>query len=345
MIDTGCDTADYAAFLSTLDETIGPFYVVNTHIHFDHISGNHRFQNSFGSMVMQGNANPKFSGNYALTSLCCAHPGCRVSPFKVNRWLSDGDCVSLGPKADKFALAVLHTPGHSIDSISLFMPSQRRLFVGDLMYPFTAVPLSSVGASLDAFLQSTSRLLRFVKMIEAGLDVATAVSLSVKSGAGGEERAEDSEESGAGTRGQDGARKKGQSSSDVVDLTDENGLAASFAAASAVAISANAASAGASRGSAIEIDNASDEEEDTGKGKGKPSTDVQGIVPVLLSCGHVSSDLEARSALEEVIQLASLISKGAIQPVRMEADGVGEFTTGGSFSLLVAISEIKSNSS
>ena len=273
------------------------------------------------------------------------HRGKKKLSSLLNAPSTRDQSVALGPKVDKFALTILHTPGHSIDSISLFMPSQRRLFVGDLLYPFTAVPLSSVGASLDAFLRSTSRLLRFVKMIEAGLDVATAVSLSVKSGATGEGRAEDSKENGAGIGDKDKAGKKGQSSGDVVDLTDEAGVAASFAAvaaASTVAISANNAPAGTTRGGAIEIDNASDEEEEMGKGKGKASTDAQGIV--LLSCGHVSADLEARSALEEVIQLASLISKRAIQPTRMEADGVGEFSTGGRFSLLVAISEIKSKS-
>jgi len=48
----------------------------------------------------------------------------RVPPFKVTRWLHDGDIIDLGDRK----LEVFHTPGHSPDSICL-LDQDAGLFV------------------------------------------------------------------------------------------------------------------------------------------------------------------------------------------------------------------------
>jgi glyoxylase-like metal-dependent hydrolase (beta-lactamase superfamily II) len=49
---------------------------------------------------------------------------------KVDTILEDGDIVTL---EDGLSLRVYHTPGHSIGSISFYLPSDRALFSGDLI--------------------------------------------------------------------------------------------------------------------------------------------------------------------------------------------------------------------
>jgi glyoxylase-like metal-dependent hydrolase (beta-lactamase superfamily II) len=59
-----------------------------------------------------------------------------VRDFKVTRWLHDGDVIHLDDE-DKGnpskVLQVLFTPGHTLDSISLFHYGERRLFLADLL--------------------------------------------------------------------------------------------------------------------------------------------------------------------------------------------------------------------
>merc|ERR1712060_1006247 len=62
---------------------------------------------------------------------------------------------------DHEALEVLYTPGHTPDSISLYLPAENRLFTGDLIYP-GSVYLFLPGSKLDEFEQSLQRLKDFI---------------------------------------------------------------------------------------------------------------------------------------------------------------------------------------
>ncbi len=54
-----------------------------------------------------------------------------VAPsFEVGRWVAPGDVIEIGRRK----LHVLHTPGHSPDSVSLWEPDRRRLYAGDFIY-------------------------------------------------------------------------------------------------------------------------------------------------------------------------------------------------------------------
>jgi hypothetical protein len=59
-------------------------------------------------------------------------------------------------------ITVLHTPGHTADSVSLYQHGERRLFVGDLLYPYTAVGLGSLGASPRDYVASLRKLEAFL---------------------------------------------------------------------------------------------------------------------------------------------------------------------------------------
>ena len=79
--------------------------VIITHDHFDHTGGIRQLKEEFGVTV------------YAKT---------RFNPL-VDKVLEDNQQIRI---ADRY-FTVLHTPGHSSDSISLYCDAERMLFSGD----------------------------------------------------------------------------------------------------------------------------------------------------------------------------------------------------------------------
>jgi glyoxylase-like metal-dependent hydrolase (beta-lactamase superfamily II) len=77
-----------------------------------------------------------------------------VPPFRVTRWLRDGDAIDLGGRR----LEVIYAPGHSPDSICLLDRGARLLWTGDLFYTggiYTYLP----GGDIDAFIESYGKLI------------------------------------------------------------------------------------------------------------------------------------------------------------------------------------------
>jgi len=81
-------------------------YIVNTHHHFDHTLGNETMKEFTGALVMQ---HERSELNHDVT-------------------VKDGDSITFGNSM----LHVLHTPGHSTDSICLI--GDGKLFSGDTLF-------------------------------------------------------------------------------------------------------------------------------------------------------------------------------------------------------------------
>ena len=167
LVDTGCGTGDYLSFVARHFNPRGlPYLVVNTHIHFDHVGGNAQFQDTPGFLgTCVGGRCRAFSENYPLNSLVLGHPGASLRPFRIDRWLQPGDLIPLDdarPEDPELALRVLHTPGHTPDSIALHLPCERRIFAGDTVYPWTVIHVDCLGSSPKDYLQSTSALLEYI---------------------------------------------------------------------------------------------------------------------------------------------------------------------------------------
>lgn len=175
VIDTGCGSGDVRAFIEkhvNVGPRRKPFLVVNTHIHFDHVGGNHRFPASASCLgICMGAKDKKFSQNIELMSLGAgvgsrvrvslrlrlrlrplrrrAFPhlsSCPTTPpphpppppwqaFEVTRWLADGEELFLDDAhpSEFNVLRILWTPGHCIDHIAIVFPREQRIFVGDTM--------------------------------------------------------------------------------------------------------------------------------------------------------------------------------------------------------------------
>jgi glyoxylase-like metal-dependent hydrolase (beta-lactamase superfamily II) len=111
-------------------------YIINTHYHFDHTAGNREIIRAAGEQA---------AAKIRVVQQSAA-PGAQL---KVN----DGDVLPLG----KLALEILHTPGHTGDSICIL--ANEHLFTGDTLFVGKVGGTNSEEGALIQF-NSLNRLMK-----------------------------------------------------------------------------------------------------------------------------------------------------------------------------------------
>jgi len=166
MIDTGTGIGDLKKTISEL--TSLPVSVVNTHIHWDQIGNNSQFDeiliyNSLESItkLYTGFNNDFLRGHIFGESVWKPLPEgfdpetWRIPPVKPTKLLEDGMVLDLGNRN----LEVIHTPGHSPDSICLLDKNNKLLFTGDLYYSGPLYAFEE-DVSINNYMSSLERLLK-----------------------------------------------------------------------------------------------------------------------------------------------------------------------------------------
>jgi glyoxylase-like metal-dependent hydrolase (beta-lactamase superfamily II) len=185
LIDTGCGIAPIRPVVESL--TGRPVLVVNTHNHFDHVGGNHEFEeiaiHGLGAAGLEQEVPGELLERYLpyARGLAAAYapyaeldgeffhllerqhevrplpPGLadswQIPPSRATQTFADGDTIELGGRA----LRVWHTPGHSVDCVSLELAAERLLFGGDTVNT-GPVYAQLDGSDLEQFAQSLERL-------------------------------------------------------------------------------------------------------------------------------------------------------------------------------------------
>jgi len=188
LLDTGLGVSSIRACVEGLTDK--PVMVVNSHHHFDHVGGNHEFNtiaiHEEGEKFLQREQPPHWFPAYlefaqemleqygafrAIDETWFQVLGremqmrqfpedfdrsqWKTTPTIPTRLLADGDELDLGDRK----LRVLHTPGHTIDSICLLNEEQKILFSGDTV-DTGPIYAQFVNSDLALFAKSTRRLAR-----------------------------------------------------------------------------------------------------------------------------------------------------------------------------------------
>src|ERR1051325_3209709 len=102
--------------------------IVITHAHIDHIGGAQKLKAATGAPVYMNLNDAELQ---KMLDVQAAWLGMRAVPrVEIDAPARDGDRLAIGAAE----IHVLHTPGHTQGSISLWMPSEGKLVAGDTLF-------------------------------------------------------------------------------------------------------------------------------------------------------------------------------------------------------------------
>ena len=183
LIDTSI-TAHHAEKIYRMIEDSGceVKYIVLTHDHFDHVANAGAIKERFGGKIMAHrldvpmienplflfsesatNTFPEWSRpdflnamNMSVETWESYHNTIETFicfPQRVDETVEDGQELALG----NLRLRIIHTPGHSPGSISIFKPDTKNIYTGDLnLFPKRPYPIGNIKATEESLLKVKS---------------------------------------------------------------------------------------------------------------------------------------------------------------------------------------------
>ena len=165
LYDAGTGNRDIVPVVRSLTKV--PVTVIPSNLHFDHVGALGRLDHTalvdLPSLRTRADEGTLKLGRYEFLGFADGLP---ARSFAVDEWWFPGTEIDLGGRR----LRVLHTPGHTPTSASLYDAERHQLFAGDLIYPgklYAFLP----GSSRRAYLKTTRGLL---ETIDPGAVIYTA---------------------------------------------------------------------------------------------------------------------------------------------------------------------------
>jgi hydroxyacylglutathione hydrolase len=127
VVDPGGDVPKIEAAIKQANVTVEQIWL--THGHIDHVGGAAELRDALKVPIEGPHIADKFlldhvvesGANFGMTG---------VRNFTPDRWLDEGDKVSIG----ELTFQILHCPGHSPGSVVFFNPQMRFALMGDVLF-------------------------------------------------------------------------------------------------------------------------------------------------------------------------------------------------------------------
>lgn len=126
VIDPGGEVDKICDMLDTLNVNLK--YILLTHCHGDHIGGVEELQKAKGGKVLIHRDDEE--GLYNVDINMTDYIGIKNPKIEITSRLDDEDLIHIGDIEFK----VIHTPGHTKGSISLYCKEYKMLFSGDTIF-------------------------------------------------------------------------------------------------------------------------------------------------------------------------------------------------------------------
>lgn len=126
VIDPGDDIGEILAIVERHGLRVKQ--IVVTHAHIDHIGGAQRLKRATGAAVLLNESDLELYGQMDLQAAWLN----METPERASIDLAarDGDRLLVGATG----VEILHTPGHTPGSISLWIPAEKKLLAGDTLF-------------------------------------------------------------------------------------------------------------------------------------------------------------------------------------------------------------------
>ena len=125
-IDPGDDVGEILAIVERHGLRVKQ--IVVTHAHIDHIGGAQRLKRATGAAVLLNENDLELYGQMDLQA---AWLGMEMPErTTIDLAARDGDRLQVGATG----VEILHTPGHTQGSISLWIPAEKKLLAGDTLF-------------------------------------------------------------------------------------------------------------------------------------------------------------------------------------------------------------------
>ncbi len=150
IIDPGCHKAseqnELASFIA--QNNLTPALLVNTHCHIDHVLGNAFVAKKYNLPL---HLHQNELETYEDTGRWAKMFGLGVEEIPEHQvYINEGQTLSFG----NTSLQILHTPGHSIASLSFYEPKTKQLISGDVLF-FQSIGRTDLpGGNFDTLITS-----------------------------------------------------------------------------------------------------------------------------------------------------------------------------------------------